>query len=1003
MTDTGEQDAVPGGAAAARPAGPGKHAAAVLRRAAALLADAGLVGGLLGLTWWVGIRSTDFAGSPKGGDALGHAATVQLLMENFPHVLWNPAWFGGLPSVPGLYPPLYALMIAAVVTASDTSIQHAMVACGAAAYLVMAASLYGFVRVIAKSRTAAGLAGLLVLTAPAFWEPSLQVGEYPRLTAMAFGYLATFIAALYTIKPSRVRFTAAVVATGVALANHPVTGGLGVLQVLGVLVFVPYKPRRDRLRTTAAAAAFMGGLAAWLYLPSLIGVRAYYILPQARFAPGTGTSFGYLLYPAGRSLTALSPILLPLALMLTGAAALIARRLRSGADRSFRRALGSSAAMMIVVLCVLGYAFAGRLTHAHVELVGVYPYDMFSYAAWPLAAASGVLTAGLLSLVPRPGRRWWRGPAFAVPYAGAIACLLAMIPILGKGAYSFEQAAYAVAPLLPGDRGTGQYRIGLTDSTESSWINVFTRTPEIGGPFNQGALNLDYIAWAESVLTDPAPMLAEAEFTAQWNSLRWIEAQPPQQGFYQRYPKVFRYVGQSAAYRNYEVRQPSPVLAATDTPPVLVVAPYDRYDLLLRSLAVTDDGPSRVIPVEGAPYIDEYSLAELEQFPVLFLYGFQAHNPARAARLIDAYVRAGGGLIADVAGSGQLAAELARDGAPLPVTSWTQVELYGRWGFGKTQSPMTRGIDLSKFSPALYGGTQPYLVEAGQKLAAGSEVALRSAQHPLVVTAAAGDGLVVESGINLPYHDAVFSNTAESSLLARMIEMATARSWASGQPADRAVVIAADSARLQVGKADGVLFKETDTPDWHATVNGHDTTVYPAGPGYMYIRLSSSIRAPATVEFRYQLSATERASIVLSVLTGLLLLAHLVRARLPRYFRARLEYAQQRLRCQLLPGTTATNALREVLQELLAGPSPQTRRQALTMLRGEPLLPYADLLLQAARTERDPACLSELRHLIVETQWEPLASPEIIELRRWAAGTSDEAALGTHVTDAELG
>ena len=446
--DTDKQAVAPSGAAAVRPAGRERHAAAVLRRAGALVADAGLLGGLLALTWWIGVRSTDFVGSPKGWDALDHAATVQLLMENFPHILWNPAWYAGLPSVPGLYPPLYALMIAAVVTASGTSIQHAMVACGAAAYLVMAASLYGFVRAIAKSRTAAALAGLLVLTVPAFWEPSLEAGEYPRLTAMAFGYLATFIAALYTIKPSRLRFTAAVVITGVAFANHPVTGGLGALQVLGVLLFVSYKPRRDRLRTAGAAAALMGGLAAWLYVPSLIGVHAYYILPQARFAPSTGTSLGYLLYPGDHSLTAFSPILLPLALLLTGIAAFIAWRLRPGADGRFGRALGSSAAMMMVVVCVLGYAFVGRLTHANVELVGIFPDDMFSYAAWPLAAVSGVLIAGLLSLVPRPACRWWSVPAFAVPYAGAIACLLAMIPIMGTDALADAQAAYVQAPLL---------------------------------------------------------------------------------------------------------------------------------------------------------------------------------------------------------------------------------------------------------------------------------------------------------------------------------------------------------------------------------------------------------------------------------------------------------------------------------------------------------------------------------------------------------------------------
>jgi hypothetical protein len=274
----------------------------------------------------------------------------------------------------------------------------------------------------------------------------------------------------------------------------------------------------------------------------------------------------------------------------------------------------------------------------------------------------------------------------------------------------------------------------------------------------------------------------------------------------------------------------------------------------------------------------------------------------------------------------------------------------------------------------VYAVNQPYLVEAGQKLAPGAEVTLASGSRPLVATGPAGRGLVVESGINLPYHDAVFSNAAESSLLARMIKTATARWWASGQPAQGAVVLAADSARLQAGAADGVLFKETDAPDWHVTVDGHAATAYPAGPGYMYVRLAPGVRAPATVEFRYQLSVTEWTSIALSVLTVLLLLAHLMGARIPGQVQARLEHAQERLTHRLLPKMAAIRTNRHVLQELLAEPSPQNRRQAAAIVRGEPLQPYADLLLQAVRTERDLACRSELRRLIMEhsgSRWPP--------------------------------
>jgi hypothetical protein len=985
-------------------------AGGLTRRAVGWLADAGLVVGLLAVTWWIGVRTTDFVSFPKGSDALDHAATIQLLMDNFPHILWNPAWFAGMPSVPGLYPPGYSLIVAAVVTASGTSIQHAMVDCAAAAYLVMAASLYGFVRVITKSRIAATLAGLLVLAAPAFWAPSLSAGEYPRLTAMAFGYLATFMAALYTVKPSRPRFTAAVVATGVALANHPVTGGLGALQVVCVLLLVPYRPRRDRQRTAIAAAAAMGGLAVWPYVPSLIGVRSYYILPQSRFtnsAAVTGdraSAFGYLLRPEHHTLSSFSPILFPLALLLTGIAAVIVRRPRPEADGPFGRAFGSSVAMMIVVACVLGYAFLPTFTHANVELVGIYPSDMFSYAAWPLAALSGLLIAGLLSVVPWTERLWWDCSVFTAAFAGAIVCLLAMIPIMRMDGFNFEQQAYATAPLLPGANGTGQYRIGVTDPSESSWINIFTRTGEIDGPFNQGALNLDYISWSQDVLMQSAPPLAEATFLDQWNALRWIETFPALHldGFYQNNPQAFRYLGPSGAYQNYEVRQPSPVLAATDTPPALVIGPYAGYNLLLRSLAVTDDGPSQIIPVEGSAYIDDYSLAELQQFPVLFLYSFQAHNPARAAQLIDAYVRAGGGVIADVAGNAGdalLATQLARYGAPLPVKAWQPVLLSGQWGFLASRSPLTQGINLSQFSPAVYAGDQPYSVDTAQNLAPGSQVVLESGARaqatatelplgsgpwPLLVSETAGDGQVIESGINLAYHDAVFSNAHESSLLARMIQAATARWWVSGQPAQTAAVLGTDSDRIQAGQADGVLFKQTDTPDWHATVDGRAATVYPAGLGYMYVRVPAGARASATVEFGYQLSLIEQASIWISVVTLVWLLAFVCRVPLPARLREGLDLAFAPLLLRVIPGAEVETT-RQQLAETMTNPSPEVRRAALLTLSVDHLGPYADLLVARLQEESDVSVLDAMKDVVVRYQWEPVSSGALRELRQWAA------------------
>jgi hypothetical protein len=850
------------------------------------LLDAVAVGVLLALTWVIGVKGTAFTGLPKGADALDHAGTVRVLLENFPHLLWNPAWFGGLPSVPGIYPPAYSLMIAAIVKGAGTSIEHAMVVSAAGAYFVMVASLYGVVRIFGRSRVAALLAGLVVLAVPAFWEPALQLGEYPRLTAAALGYLATYLAALYTAKPTRLRLAGAVLLAGLALGTHPITGAVGALQVAAVLLLVPRWPLEVVLQRVGGAVVAMGGLAAWLYVPSIIGSSAYYIVPQARLIPSTPAPFGSLLAPPGQSLAAFSPLLVPLAAVLLTAVLWQIRRPRIGSDRSAYDAwisrhrhlipvVAASAAFFLVALCLLGYAFVGHLAQAKLELVGIYPDDMFSYAAWPLAAATGVLLGGLLTM-PRMQRAWrWRLAAVAGPAAGAVACLVAMTPLLAQGEFSYNAIVWAAAPKLPGATSDGQYRLALTDSTESSWSSFITRIPEIGGPFNQGALNLGEITWVEDSLTSSATPISEAKFLVQWSGLRWIEAGSGagKYQYYERYPKVFEPLGASADtnYENFEVRRPSPVMAATDAPPVLAVGPFPDYELFLQSLSLSDVGPGRLVPIEGAPYIDDYSLSELERFPVLVLYGFEAHDPRKAAQLLRAYVNAGGGIVADVTADPLLAGQLAKYGAPLPVTSWATLRVDGRWRFKRFGHLLTKGIDVARFSPALYAGVDPYQIEVARRRNAGSAVLLESEGRPVVVAERSGAGTVIEEGLNLPYHDDVYSNSTESAFLYRMITVALSRSWTQAPTSARGVAMAADSDRITVATGNGVLFKETDAPDWHATVDGQTAPIYPAGPGWMYVPLGPTAGTPRTVEFRYQLSLIEWGSIGISLATVLAL------------------------------------------------------------------------------------------------------------------------------------
>jgi hypothetical protein len=119
-----------------------------------------------------------------------------------------------------------------------------------------------------------------------------------------------------------------------------------------------------------------------------------------------------------------------------------------------------------------------------------------------------------------------------------------------------------------------------------------------------------------------------------------------------------------------------------------------------------------------------------------------------------------------------------------------------------------------------------------------------------------GAGEALWSGMNLPFHVVAFRNPVESGFLVRILDaVARRRQVAAPQYTARFV----NAQRLEVTAttgATGVLLKETASASWHATVNGKDVKIYTAGPGMMYVPISSAQR-PTTVVFQYRASMVE--------------------------------------------------------------------------------------------------------------------------------------------------
>ena len=220
-------------------------------------------------------------------------------------------------------------------------------------------------------------------------------------------------------------------------------------------------------------------------------------------------------------------------------------------------------------------------------------------------------------------------------------------------------------------------------------------------------------------------------------------------------------------------------------------------------------------------------------------------------------------------------------GGTVPITGTADHAVNGEWQLSTVSSPITDGIDFSSFGPALYKGG-PWTVSDAAGVQSWAQTVVWSGAKSVVVVGQLGQGRVVWSGLNLPFHVDSYANAEESRFLT------TAMGWAT-RPTNQ--VNATGSAHLGgpqqmtvsvSSSARGVLFKESWFDRWHAYVNGSEAPIFRAGPGFMYVLLPHGTRLPATIQWRYERSVADWAGIVVSAAT---LIALLTWPRWRRYVR----------------------------------------------------------------------------------------------------------------------
>jgi hypothetical protein len=807
-----------------------------------------------------GVATGAFTGGVKGYDGWGHLTKVVLVLRDFPAIDWNYDWYSGSTFFLGGYPPLFYFAASALAWLGvDAAV--AMNVLIALSYVAMTLSLYALVRIVTGSRLAGMISSGLLLATAAMWTPFVQAGLYTRVFGMGFTSLAVLLAVLYLRRPSWARYMMCVAAVFGALSSHVVLGALAMFAVGLVLVLVPDRDGQTRLWRVA------------LLVPPVL-LSAYYYLPLVFYSQGGNQLTA--VYPAlgvGSLVLPFAPPLInaPLVPLLPVAVLALIGWLR------FRSQPSMPTTTRLILVC--GLVSAANLLYALLpvpRIVGLRTPDMLFLLSWFLAALTG-LALGSIRVTAMGWRR--KGAALAL-IAATLASILTVVPFVAQTMVRDPvRPETALAGWQPIDPGATNFRVASPSDQLSVWLNAVYDVPQTRG---YGAVpqmpNPEWQFWLDSTAWNGDASEEQRTFLFDWYAVKWVYVPAPYMpetaGVVSKlagHPELYAALPSTGGGTRltFSYLRPTPIAVATNAPSILVIGPPENYQLVFRDLSYSGFDTAHAIPVQGGPYVDDYSAQDLARFDEVLIYGGRAHNSAHAYDLLSGYVKAGGGLIIESSGSPWANGSGTQE--PLPITGATRHDVKSDWRFKTAGSPITDGIDFSSFDPPVYSGG-PWTVSAASGVRSWAQPVVWSGPEPVVVAGELGQGRVVWSGLNLPFHIDTYRNAQES----RFLTLAMA--WVSHSKND---VDAISSARRDGPQqttisvetsARGVLFKETWFDRWHAYVNGRQVNVLRAGPGFMYLQLPQDTRFPASVEWRYEKAVVDWAGIVVSAATVITLI-----------------------------------------------------------------------------------------------------------------------------------
>jgi hypothetical protein len=850
-----------------------------------------------------------FVALPPGYDTWGHLAKIRLMEADWPHVNWNPHWYGGAPYFQGSYPPGYhgaVLLVARL----GLGVGASMTAVNLFGLAVITTMCYLAAYWATSSRASGWIAAGFIASCGLLWFHLLGAGIQPRTFGLAGFALA--LAGVAGVLNRGEHVHTAITATGIAWAmfSHLMVGLISAVLVAIVLVVGQLRVHPAVRILVAFRPLALGGL-----------LSAFMVLPLPFFIPtGSQQSVAYTAAPLGSLLgqrvfrTGLAldsqPVGLPsglLAAVLGLGLPLAAlafnrrrRRLHSRAIvqqsmtsrphrfREIRPSMGFSfagaASVRVPALpgrmptpprlarprwhsttwgllaalppCAM-YAFLGHFTDSNYFVNGLLPIDILVYPVVLLCVLAGVLTFGLAS-DSSVGPRW---RAAGIGYSALCVGLswLVIGPALsGYGIVNGgqEQVASLVLPEQLGSTDLNQ-RIAAGDDTITRPLNALTVAPQVRGYQANAIVDLDWQYVAEvgtnSELISPAQRAA----TGQWWGLTsyYVLSDSPVAEALAEEPERYEPLGEVASgYSVFRQTDVAGVVTPVRAPTILVVGSDVTYRTWFNALLGDGVGPDRAVLVKGPGHPSDLSEADLSNIDSVIVDGVAIDSTDRLNAL-DAWVNNGGRLFVESANSGVEAAESLP--SPMPVAGFESKVVRGIWDFrfGAPQpvEPWTqRGTQ--EFGLPSWSGRAAWEVKKATELKPWSTVALSAGDSPIIVVGRLGAGTVTWSGMNLAFHASLQFEGNEKQFVARLVGVADESEAVSPGAFEPEVKSSSISAINPPGSS-GVLVRQNLNGNWRASVDGRSVRILEAGPGFMFVPTD---QPGAVVKLWYATSLVER-------------------------------------------------------------------------------------------------------------------------------------------------